>query len=95
VSGTEPVGGKTYGFFSAEYTVDIVSPIRFAVFYDAGFVNKKAYDFNPGNYNDNWGFGLRMFVAGAPLSLDIGFPLKGDSVNRKGNQFNFSFGTRF
>jgi outer membrane protein insertion porin family len=95
VSGTEPIGGKTYGFFSAEYTVDIVSPIRFAVFYDAGFVNSKAYDFNPGNYNDNWGFGLRMFVAGAPLSLDIGFPLKGDSINRKGNQFNFSFGTRF
>jgi len=94
-SGTEPIGGKTYGFFSAEYTVDIVSPIRFAVFYEAGFVNPKAYDFNPGNYNDNWGFGLRMFVAGAPLSLDIGFPLKGDAVNKKGNQFNFSFGTRF
>ena len=95
VSGTEPIGGKTYGFFSAEYTVDIVSPIRFAVFYDAGFVNQRAYDFNPGNYNDDWGFGLRMFVAGAPLSLDLGFPLKGDGVNKKGNQFNFSFGTRF
>ena len=95
VSGTEPIGGKTYGFFSAEYSVDIVSPIRFAVFYDAGFINKNAYDFNPGNYNDNWGFGLRLFVAGAPLSLDIGFPLKGDGVNKKGNQFNFSFGTRF
>jgi outer membrane protein insertion porin family len=94
-TGTEPIGGKTYGFFSAEYTVDIVSPIRFAVFYDAGFVNAKAYDFNPGSYNDNWGFGLRMFVAGAPLSLDLGFPLKGDKTNKKGNQFNFSFGTRF
>jgi len=34
VTGTEPIGGKTYGFFSAEYTVDIVSPIRFAVFYE-------------------------------------------------------------
>ena len=95
VTGTEPIGGKTYGFFSAEYTVDIVSPIRFAVFYDAGFINKNAYDFSPVNYNDNWGFGLRLFVAGAPLSLDVGFPLKGDSVNKKGNQFNFSFGTRF
>jgi outer membrane protein insertion porin family len=95
LSGTEPVGGKTYGFFSAEYTVDIVSPIRFALFYDSGFVNAKAGDFNPSNYNDNWGFGLRLFVAGAPLSLDLGFPLKGDRVNKKGNQFNFSFGTRF
>lgn len=91
----EPVGGKTYGFFSAEYSLDIVSPIRFAIFYDAGFVNKGAYDFNPASYNDNFGFGLRLFVAGAPLSLDFGIPITGDKVNKKGNQFNFSFGTRF
>jgi len=91
----EPIGGKSYGFFSAEYSLDIVSPIRFAIFYDAGFVNRKAYDFNPSNYNDNFGFGLRLFVAGAPLSLDFGIPITGDKVNKKGNQFNFSFGTRF
>ncbi|HVU36131.1 MAG TPA: outer membrane protein assembly factor BamA [Opitutaceae bacterium] len=91
----EPVGGKTYGFFSAEYSLDIVSPIRFAVFYDAGFVNKGAYDFNPINYNDDFGVGLRLFVAGAPLRLDFGIPVKGDKFNKKGNQFNFSFGTRF
>jgi len=91
----EPIGGKTYGFFSAEYSLDIVSPIRFAVFYDAGFVNRGAYDFNAAKYNDNFGFGLRLFVAGAPLSLDFGIPITGDALNKKGNQFNFSFGTRF
>ncbi len=91
----EPVGGKSYGFFSAEYSADIVSPIRFAVFYDAGFVNKGAYDFNPREYADNFGFGLRLFVAGAPLSLDFGIPIKGPKEAKKGNQFNFSFGTRF
>jgi outer membrane protein insertion porin family len=91
----EPIGGKTYGFFSAEYSLDIVSPIRFAIFYDAGFVNNGAYDFNPATYNDNFGFGLRLFVAGAPLSLDFGIPITGDRLNKKGNQFNFSFGTRF
>ena len=91
----EPVGGKTYGFFSAEYSLDIVSPIRTAVFYDAGFVNRGAYDFNPGSYADNFGVGLRLFVAGAPLSLDFGIPIKGPPVAKKGNQFNFSFGTRF
>lgn len=91
----EPIGGKSYGFFSAEYSLDIVSPIRFAIFYDAGFVNKGSYDFNPANYNDNFGFGLRLFVAGAPLSLDFGMPLTSDKVNNQGNQFNFSFGTRF
>jgi outer membrane protein insertion porin family len=92
---TEPIGGKTYGFISAEYSLDIVSPIRFAVFYDAGFVNKGAYDFNPAHYNDDFGVGLRLFVAGAPLRLDFGIPITGDKLNKKGNQFNFSFGTRF
>jgi outer membrane protein insertion porin family len=72
-----------------------VSPIRFAVFYDAGFVNRKAYDFNPGDFADNFGVGLRLFVAGAPLSLDFGIPIKGPKDAKKGNQFNFSFGTRF
>jgi outer membrane protein insertion porin family len=91
----EPIGGKTYGFFSAEYSLDIVSPIRFAIFYDAGFVNRGAYDFNPKSYHDNFGFGLRLFVAGAPLSLDFGIPITGDDIAKKGNQFNFSFGTRF
>jgi len=91
----EPIGGKSYGFFSAEYSIDIVSPIRFALFYDGGFVNKGAYDFNPLSYNDNFRFGLRLFVAGAPLSLDFGIPITGTKENKKGNQFNFSFGTRF
>ena len=91
----EPVGGKSYGFFSAEYTFDVVKPIRFAIFYDAGFVNLDAYDFNARDFNDNFGFGLRLFVAGAPLSLDFGIPLTSDKFNKKGSQFNFSFGTRF
>ena len=91
----EPIGGNTFGFLSLEYSFDVVKPVRFAVFYDAGFVNSRAYDFSPVDYNDNFGFGLRLFVAGAPLSLDFGIPLTGDKFNKKGSQFNFSFGTRF
>jgi len=91
----EPVGGKTYGFFNAEYSLDVVKPIRFALFYDAGFVNTQSGNFSPRDYNDDFGFGLRLFVAGAPLSLDYGIPLRGDHYNKKGGQFNFSFGTRF
>lgn len=91
----EPTGGKTYAFFSAEYSMDVVKPIRFAFFYDAGFVNVDAYDWSPAGFNDNIGFGLRLFVAGAPLSLDYGIPLTGDRFNKQGGQFNFSFGTRF
>jgi outer membrane protein insertion porin family len=89
------MGGNTYGMLTLEYSLDIVSPVRFALFYDAGFVNVRSYDFDPSSYNDNFGFGLRLFVAGAPLSLDFGIPLTRDKYNSKGNQFNFSFGTRF
>lgn len=91
----EPVGGKTYGMLSLEYSADIVAPVRFAIFYDAGFVNKGAFDFNPSGYNDNFGFGIRFFVLGSPLRLDYGIPLTTDGTNNRGNQFNFSFGTRF
>jgi outer membrane protein insertion porin family len=93
-SGTS-LGGKSYGMFTLEYSADVVSPVRFAIFYDAGFVNTDAYDFTPGGYNDDFGVGLRLFIAGAPLSLDYGIPLTHDRFNNKGGQFNFSFGTRF
>lgn len=89
------LGGKTYAMLSLEYSADIVSPIRFALFYDAGFVNSDAYDFNPADYHDNFGIGIRLFVAGAPLSLDYGVPITSSKQANTGNQFNFSFGTRF
>jgi outer membrane protein insertion porin family len=93
----EPIGGKTYGMITAEYSIDIVNPVRFALFYDTGFVNPGSYDFNVGNYQDDFGFGLRLSVMGSPLSLDYGIPIRGDLhyPNKTGNQFNFSFGTRF
>jgi outer membrane protein insertion porin family len=94
-SSGEALGGKSYGMLSFEYSLDIVSPVRFAVFYDAGFVNRGAYDFNPSKYNDNFGFGIRMMVMGSPMSLDYGIPLTGDKFNKQGGQFNFSYGTRF
>lgn len=91
----EPLGGNTYGMLSLEYTFDIVEPLRFAFFYDAGFVNRKSYDFDPSEYNDNFGFGIRIMIMGAPLSLDYGIPITSDKFNDSGGQFNFSFGTRF
>lgn len=94
-SNGEPLGGKTFGFLSLEYSMDIVDPIRFALFYDSGFVNTNGYDWDPSNYNDNWGFGLRIFVLGAPLQLDYGIPITTGPFNDEGGQFNFSFGTRF
>ncbi len=100
----EPVGGRSYGFGSLEYSVRVAEPLRLAVFYDWGFVNAREFDFNPANYNDNWGFGIRLLVLGNPLRLDFGIPITSGNFdentnqfipNRRGNQFNFAFGTRF
>ena len=96
----EPVGGKSYAMGSVEYTFEVVNPLRLAVFYDIGFVNVDAWDFDTSGYNDNFGVGIRLMVGGAPLSLDFGVPLTttknaDGSSNDDGLQFNFSFGTRF
>jgi outer membrane protein insertion porin family len=40
------VGGKTYGLFSAEYTIGFTDGFHGAIFYDGGFVNKAAGDFS-------------------------------------------------
>ncbi len=89
------VGGSSYGFFSAEYSLTLVDPIRFAIFYDWGFVNADEYDFNASDYSDNFGFGLRIMIMGAPLRLDYGIPITTDDFNDSGGRFSFSFGTRF
>jgi outer membrane protein insertion porin family len=69
--------------------------VRWVFFYDAGFINQGSFDFNTSRMNDNWGFGMRFFLMGSPLRLDYALPLTTDRDNDKGNQFNFSFGTKF
>jgi len=91
----EPLGGNAFGYLSAEYGFQLADPLQFVVFYDWGYVNDAEWDFSTANYSDNWGLGLRIFVLGAPLRLDFGFPLTTDEFNDRGMQFNFSFGTRF
>ncbi len=91
----EPIGGNSFGYFSLEYTVKIIEPLRLAAFYDWGFVNSGDFSFNPSDYNDNWGVGARILVLGAPLRIDLGFPMRSDAFNDKGMRFNFSFGTVF
>lgn len=102
----EAIGGRSFAFGSVEYSFQIVDQFQFALFYDWGFVNVDTADFNPVNYNDNIGFGVRILVLGAPMRLDFGIPLttgssfadnedRGDFDNDEGNQFWFTFGTRF
>ena len=91
----EPIGGDSFAFASLEYSLEVVEPLRFAIFYDWGFVNSTDFEFDPSDYNDNWGIGLRLLVLGSPLRLDLAFPITSEDFNDQSSQFYFSFGTRF
>lgn len=91
----EAYGGKTFAFASAEYSIELFNPVRFAVFYDIGFVNTGEWDWDPSDYNSDFGVGFRILLMGAPMRIDLGFPWKTGSYNDDGMQFNFSFGTVF
>lgn len=104
----EPLGGQAYAFASVEYTFQVTEQFQFAMFYDWGFVNASETDFNPSDFNDSWGVGLRILVLGAPMRLDFAIPITSSTYidqtrspgnqlrdNDEGNQFWFTFGTRY
>ena len=67
--------------------------MRFAAFYDIGMVYSNAYDFNLGNYNDDWGIGLRINIPQlGPLRLDYAFPITHGSDTSGAGRFQFTVG---
>lgn len=96
----EPLGGDTFWFGSAEYSIPIVKMLRFAMFYDIGNVDPQPFNFNPGAgrkfYNDDVGIGLRIILPiigqGVPLRLDYGFPIIHDPTAGGHGEFQFSMG---
>ena len=84
------IGGDTAGYLTAEWSFPLVSSIRGAVFYDAGFVNLDSFDFDVSDYYSDAGFGLRMNLPFGPIALDYAFPLESpDPLAENGGQFNF------
>ena len=101
-NGNQPVGGLTYGYLSAEYTIKAADNLRFAAFYDYGFVNKDAARFSLSEANSDIGVGMRILLGGSVMRLDFGSPLQttknpatGAALNSGPMKFNFSFGTVF
>ena len=93
----EPVGGDTYWFGSAEYSIPIFEQehgvgVRFAFFYDIGSVGSSPYNFNLSGFSDNWGLGLRLNLPIGPLRLDYGIPIRHDQYNSSSGQFQFGVG---
>ncbi len=94
--GGEPLGGSTYYFGSAEYSLPIIERLRFAVFYDIGNVYKDPFSFSkvPGQatFSDNWGVGVRLNLPIGPLRLDYGIPISHDNDTSGSGHFQFGVG---
>lgn len=99
----EPVGGLTGWYATAEYTIPVVDKLRLATFYDIGMIFEDAYSFSvqpdqfqTGDYNSDWGVGIRLDFPGFPLRLDYAWPLETDEFNdRSSGRFQFSIGYVF
>ena len=102
----DAIGGNTLARFTIEYTIPIIERVRFAVFYDGGFVNPGSWSFSPekvptsnggfsGGFNQDIGIGVRLDLPIGPLRLDYGFPIEEDTWSSKSGQFQFSVGYQF
>jgi len=95
----EALGGDTYWFASAEYSIPLAPIVRYAFFYDIGDVYPGAFSLNPGPgrkfFNDDVGMGVRIILpigGGTPLRLDYGVPIVHDATATKFGRFQFGFG---
>jgi len=94
---SEPIGGDTFWFGTAEYSIPIIEQehglsLRFAVFYDIGKVDPKPYTYSFKDFDDNWGLGLRINLPIAPIRLDYGIPIHHDYYNSSSGKFQFGVG---
>jgi outer membrane protein insertion porin family len=104
-----PVGGNTLVRYTIEYTIPIIERVRFAVFYDAGYVNPGSWSFSPqkvvppgappgkfsGGFNQDIGVGVRLDLPIGPIRLDYGYPIQEDQFSSRSGQFQFSVGYQF
>ena len=91
----DDIGGNSMARLTVEYTIPIIDRVRFAVFYDTGFVNAGSWNFGTQNYNSDFGFGLRLNLPIGPIRLDYGIPIQTDKFNNSSGRFQFSVGYQF
>jgi len=87
-----PAGGQSLALASAEYTIPIVSKLRFATFYDIGSVGLDPYQFELDHLAAGAGLGLRLDIPGFPMRFDYAWPLQFDDPRSKPQRFSFGIG---
>lgn len=91
----DPIGGNTLARITVEYTFPIVDRVRGAVFYDAGIVNAKSYDFGTSHIASDVGIGVRLDLPIGPVRIDYGVPIQKGYDSGSGGKFNFNIGYQF
>lgn len=98
----DAIGGNSLLRYTIEYTIPIVERVRFAVFYDGGFVNAGSFNYSPkktangsGGFNQDVGAGIRLDLPIGPIRIDYGWPVQEDRFSSKSGQFQFSVGYQF
>ncbi len=89
LSGDETMGGRSSAYCQFEFTVPVVEQVRFAVFYDIGFVNEESFDFDGSKVASDIGIGLRLNLPIGPLAVDYAIPLETGNAIDDGGQFQF------
>lgn len=87
-----PAGGQSSALASAEYTIPIVSKLRFATFCDAGNVWLDPYQFDFANYAVGFGVGIRLDIPGFPMRFDYAWPVHTDDPRTETERFSFAIG---
>ena len=87
-----PCGGQSLALASAEYTIPIVSKLRFATFYDVGNVWLDPYQFDFDHLAAGVGVGLRLDIPGFPMRFDYAWPTEKDDPRSQPERWSFSIG---
>ncbi|MDA3798037.1 MAG: outer membrane protein assembly factor BamA [Kiritimatiellae bacterium] len=87
----EPIGGCTFGLFSAEYIIPVTRGLSFAVFYDLGNVWYDPFKMTS-DLASSTGCGLRLNMPGFPIRIDYAVPVKKDNELTEEETWNFWIG---
>jgi outer membrane protein insertion porin family len=90
------VGGNKFLLFNAEYYVDLVGPLRFLLFFDAGEAYSEGQGFNLRTLRTSTGAEMRflMPVLNVPFRLIYAYNANRDSFQPR-TAFKFAVGTTF
>jgi outer membrane protein insertion porin family len=92
----EPIGGKTMGMATAEYTFPLITRVRGACFFDIGGVFPEAGQFDLDKLNGAVGVGVRLNLPIGPIQVDYGWPVITDENNEGADgKLSFTMGSTF